>query len=197
MSTQRPRRPTAWEVTFPDEVIEVDDDDKGDEGEELGLEGVEDDDMPVLMGKRKRRSNVDDRPAKRHSREPSLRHRESGDEKDREDTDDLLYYAPRQDELPESTPDIGFLLGESEVSLSPTTADAEEEKPVRLLRDWAVFDARPSKAKDAGAPTPDVRRRARVMRHRILRMRRMQDRKTMAIMVMMTVPATKRRGPQC
>jgi len=61
MSTQRPRRPTAWEVTFPDEVIEVDDDDKGDEGEELGLEGVEDDDMPVLMGKRKTRSNVDDR----------------------------------------------------------------------------------------------------------------------------------------
>jgi hypothetical protein len=62
----------------------------------------------------------------------------------------LLYYAPRQDELPESTPDIGFLLGESEVALLPTTADAEEEKPVRLLRDWAVFDARPSKAKDAG-----------------------------------------------
>lgn len=89
-------------------------------------------------------------PAKRHSREPSLRRRESGDEKEREDTDDLLYYAPRQDELPESTPDIGFLLGESEVALSPTTADAEEEKPVRLLRDWAVFDARPSKAKDAG-----------------------------------------------
>ena len=89
-------------------------------------------------------------PAKRHSREPSLRHRESGDEKEREDTDGLLYYAPRQDELPESTPDIGFLLGESEVALSPTTADAEEEKPVRLLRDWAVFDARPSKAKDAG-----------------------------------------------
>jgi len=79
-----------------------------------------------------------------------LRHRESGDEKEGEDTDDLLYYAPRQDELPESTPDIGFLLGESEVALSPTTANAEEEKPVRLLRDWAVFDARPSKAKDAG-----------------------------------------------
>ncbi len=61
MSTQRPRRPTAWEVTFPDEVIEVDDDDKGDEGEELELEGVEDDDMPVLIGKRKTRSNVDNR----------------------------------------------------------------------------------------------------------------------------------------
>jgi hypothetical protein len=63
--------------------------------------------------------------------------------------DDSLYYAPRQDELPESTPDIGFLLGESEVALSPTAPDAEE-KPVRLLRHWVVFDARPSKAKDAG-----------------------------------------------
>jgi hypothetical protein len=65
--------------------------------------------------------------------------------------DDSLYYAPRQDELPESTPDIGSLLGESEVALSPTAPDEEGVKPVRLLRDWAVFDARPSKAKDSGA----------------------------------------------
>ena len=68
--------------------------------------------------------------------------------------DDSLYYAPRQDKLPESTPDISFLLGESEVALSPTAPDAEEEKPVRLLHDcqWVVFDARLSKAKaqDAG-----------------------------------------------
>jgi hypothetical protein len=35
------------------------------------------------------------------------------------------------------------------VPLSLTTvADTEEDKPVRLLHDWAVFDARPSK--DAG-----------------------------------------------
>ena len=65
MSTQRPRRPTAWEVTFPDEVIDVDDDDKGDEGELLELKGVEDEDddsdVPVLKGKRKTRGNVDDR----------------------------------------------------------------------------------------------------------------------------------------
>ena len=66
--------------------------------------------------------------------------------------DDSLYYAPRQDELPESTLDISFLLGESEVALSPTAPDTEEEKPVRLLHNWVVFDARPSKAKaqDAG-----------------------------------------------
>ena len=60
MSTQRPHRPTAWEVTFLDEVIDVDDDDKGDEGEDLELEEVEDNDVPVLKGKCKTRRNVDD-----------------------------------------------------------------------------------------------------------------------------------------
>jgi hypothetical protein len=64
-----------------------------------------------------------------------------------------LYYTPRADELPESTPDIAFLLGESDASFPLATADAEEEdKPVRVLCDWAVFDAGPSKAKgDGGA----------------------------------------------
>jgi hypothetical protein len=45
--------------------------------------------------------------------------------------DDSLYYVLGQDELPESTLYIGFLLGESSVALSPTAPDAEEEKPVR------------------------------------------------------------------
>jgi hypothetical protein len=56
MSKQRPRRPTVWEVTFPDEVIDVDDDDKGDEGEDLELEEV-----PDLKSKRTTRRNVGDR----------------------------------------------------------------------------------------------------------------------------------------
>jgi hypothetical protein len=36
--------------------------------------------------------------------------------------------------------------------LHPLTATVaeEEDKPVRMLCDWAVFDARPSKAKDGG-----------------------------------------------
>ena len=47
---------------------------------------------------------------------------------------------------------MAFLLGESDEPLPGTAAHAEEEKPVRLLHDWAVFDARPSKAKaDGGA----------------------------------------------
>jgi hypothetical protein len=63
-----------------------------------------------------------------------------------------LYYIPRPDELPESAPDIAFLLGESDAPLSLTAAKTEEEKPVRVLHDWAVFDARPSQAKgDYGA----------------------------------------------
>jgi hypothetical protein len=67
-----------------------------------------------------------------------------------EDGDDLSYYTPRQDEHPESAPYIPFLLGESDIRLPHATADAEDEKPVRLLCDWAVFDARPSKARGAG-----------------------------------------------
>jgi hypothetical protein len=65
------------------------------------------------------------------------------------DSDGPLYYGPRPDELPESAPDIAFLLGESDVPLPLAAAHTEEDKPVRLLHDWAVFDARPSKDKDA------------------------------------------------
>jgi hypothetical protein len=65
------------------------------------------------------------------------------------DSDGPLYYALRPDELPESAPDIAFLLGESDVPLPLAAAHTEEDKPVRLLHDWAVFDARPSKDKDA------------------------------------------------
>jgi hypothetical protein len=63
-----------------------------------------------------------------------------------------LYYTPRSDELSESSLDIAFLLGESDATVPFTTIDTEEGKPVRMLHDWAIFDARPSKAKgDGGA----------------------------------------------
>jgi hypothetical protein len=61
-----------------------------------------------------------------------------------------LYYTPRSDELPDSAPDIAFLLGESDATLPFTAVNTEEEKPVRVLHDWAVFDVRPSKAKNDG-----------------------------------------------
>jgi len=87
-------------------------------------------------------------PVKRHSRNPPLQHR--GAVKNQYgDSDGPLYYARRPDELPESAPDIAFLLGESDIPLPLTTAHTEEDKPVRLLHDWAVFDARPSKDKDS------------------------------------------------
>lgn len=78
-----------------------------------------------------------------------MQDREGGDDRV-EDGDGLSYYTAHQDELPESAPDIAFLLGESDMALPFTTADAGEEKPVRLLCDWAVFDARPSRARAAG-----------------------------------------------
>lgn len=78
-----------------------------------------------------------------------LQGREGGDDKE-EDGNDLSHYTPRQDELPESAPGIAFLLGESDMPPPLTTADTEEAKPVRLLCDWAVFDARPSTARGAG-----------------------------------------------
>ena len=76
-----------------------------------------------------------------------LQGREGGDD---QEEDGLSYYTPRQDELSESAPDIALRLGESDMHIPLTTADAEEEKPVRLLCDWAVFDARPSTARGAG-----------------------------------------------
>jgi hypothetical protein len=73
-----------------------------------------------------------------------VQHREKQNE-----SDGPLYYDPRPDELPESAPDIAFLLGESDVPLPLATGHTEEDKPVRLLHDWTVFDARPSKDKDS------------------------------------------------
>lgn len=55
MTSQRPRRPTAWEVSFPGESSE---DENGDE--EIGPES-EQGELAVLNGKRKTRSIVDNR----------------------------------------------------------------------------------------------------------------------------------------
>ena len=63
MNPQRVRRPTAWEVSFPDEMREGDDDDEKEgasEAAEREFQGMQDD-MPVLTGKRKIYTNVDDR----------------------------------------------------------------------------------------------------------------------------------------
>ena len=72
------------------------------------------------------------------------------DKEDKGNEDRPLYYTPRLDELPESAPDIAFLLGEGDAPLPLTAPSIEGEKPVRVLHDWAVFDARPSKVKDDG-----------------------------------------------
>ena len=62
MSPQRPRRPTAWQVSFPDEVSDSGGDDGGDDKKvEEGAERDLEDDLPVLNGKRKTSSNVNDR----------------------------------------------------------------------------------------------------------------------------------------
>ena len=62
MNPQRARRPTAWQVSFPDEIRDNggDCDEKAEEGAERDLEGLEDD-LPVLTCKRKTSSSVDDR----------------------------------------------------------------------------------------------------------------------------------------
>jgi hypothetical protein len=57
MNPLRARRPTAWQVSFPDEVGEDDSDEKG---EERDLEGMQDD-LSILNAKRKTSTNVDDR----------------------------------------------------------------------------------------------------------------------------------------
>jgi len=61
MNPQRARRPTAWQVSFPDDISDGGgDDEKAEEGAERDLEAL-DDKLPVLNGKRKTSSNVDDR----------------------------------------------------------------------------------------------------------------------------------------
>jgi hypothetical protein len=57
MAPQRPRRPTAWEVSFPGESSE---DEKGVEGVEPEPER-EQEELAVLSGKRKTCSNMDER----------------------------------------------------------------------------------------------------------------------------------------
>jgi len=66
MNPQRARRPTAWQVSFPDEISDGGsggdddgDDEKADEGAEQDLEGLEDD-LPVLSCKRKTSSSIND-----------------------------------------------------------------------------------------------------------------------------------------
>lgn len=57
MASQRPRRPTAWEVSFPGESSE-------DENKYEGVESepeMEHEELAVLNGKRKTRSNRDER----------------------------------------------------------------------------------------------------------------------------------------
>jgi hypothetical protein len=80
--------------------------------------------------------------------EPSFQHQD-GDGKEGDDNE-LWYYTPHPDELPESASDIAFLLGESDGPLPISPANAEEGKPLHLLHDCTTFDARPSKAKDDG-----------------------------------------------
>ena len=60
MNPQRARRPTAWQVSFPDEMSDDGGDDKAEEGAERDLERL-DDDLPVLNGKRKTSSSAGDR----------------------------------------------------------------------------------------------------------------------------------------
>jgi hypothetical protein len=57
MNPQRPRRPTAWQVSFPGDISDGggDDGEKEEEGAEWDLEGLDD----KLPGKRKPPSNVD------------------------------------------------------------------------------------------------------------------------------------------
>jgi hypothetical protein len=97
---------------------------------------------------------------------------------------------------------MAFLLGESDVPLPLTADDVEEDKPVRLLRDWAIFDARPRKATGIGGrgalaleliPLNTLDDVVRAMRPCIVRMRKMQDRRTMAIMMTVTVLATRKK----
>jgi len=54
MNPHRPRRPTAWEVSFPDEPSEDDDDEKEEEGAQR-------EELPVRNSKRKTYGNIDDR----------------------------------------------------------------------------------------------------------------------------------------
>ncbi|KAH8997167.1 S-adenosyl-L-methionine-dependent methyltransferase [Lactarius hatsudake] len=139
-STQRPRRPTAFEVSFPNEFSgDKDDGEEGEEDEDAVNEG--DNEQVSRRGKRKHDSTArsDGRPAKRHNHHPPPGLVEEDGEKE-------MYYTPRPDELPESAPDIAFLLGEDDAPNPAGEGDdggEMDKKPVRVLHDWSVFDARP------------------------------------------------------
>ena len=68
-----------------------------------------------------------------------------------------MFYTPRPDEVPESAPGIAFLLGEDDAP-SPVDAVGEggdgDKKPVRILHDWSVFDARPRPRKHGDLAFP-------------------------------------------
>ena len=71
-----------------------------------------------------------------------------------------MYYTPRPDELPESAPGIAFLLGEDDApNLADTAGEGIDEgegdkKPVRVLHDWSIFDARPRPKKHGELALP-------------------------------------------
>ncbi|KAI0299931.1 hypothetical protein BC826DRAFT_966892 [Russula brevipes] len=94
-------------------------------------------------------NNLAHRPAKRPNLDASFQHQDGEDGKEGDD-DELSYHTPHPDELPESASDIAFLLGESDGPLPIPPANTEEGRPVHLLHDWTIFDARPSKVKDDG-----------------------------------------------
>ncbi|KAH9013666.1 S-adenosyl-L-methionine-dependent methyltransferase [Lactarius hengduanensis] len=139
-STQRPRRPTAFEVSFPTELSgDKDDGEEGEVDEDAVNEG--DNEQVSRRGKRKHDSTArsDGRPAKRRNPHPLPGLVEEDEEKE-------MYYTPRPDELPESAPDIAFLLGEDDAPNPVGEGDdggEMDKKPVRVLHDWSVFDARP------------------------------------------------------
>ncbi|KAF8262785.1 S-adenosyl-L-methionine-dependent methyltransferase [Lactarius quietus] len=125
-TTPKTRRPTAFEVSFPNEH----DDDPEDEDEKDAVdEGPVDDVQISQHGKRKHDSTA------------------GSDIREK-------FYIPRPDELPESASGIAFLLGEED---APNASDAGVEgdkKPVRVLHDWTIFDARPRPKKQGDLALP-------------------------------------------
>jgi DNA (cytosine-5)-methyltransferase 1 len=61
-----------------------------------------------------------------------------------------MFYTPRPDELPESAPSTAFLLGEDDA----VDAGDGDKKPVRVLHDWSIFDARPRPTKKGDLALP-------------------------------------------
>ncbi|KAI0296344.1 hypothetical protein B0F90DRAFT_1746816 [Multifurca ochricompacta] len=176
----RIRRPTAFEVSFPDEVSQ-DEEQFGDEEDDSMLGRG---DNVSLNGNLKRKRKYDHLsessypdvhfpPVKRNNSSRRIIQLQKKEEEEASSPSSHLYYTPLIDELPESAPDIAFLLGETDAP-APSPAPVagsymdvddekkmkEEMKPVRMLHDWVIFDARssssvsftrPSTAGEAGA----------------------------------------------